>query len=896
MSRTLHEATNVPCAGIGDYPPQSAPTQASQGVPNFVDGSGPIFSMYLEMATEEDKKMVENWKADADGILIFTGLFSAAVASLISVSIQDVRPNSQDTSNFYLANIYQILSDPNRSNISSSLPASPPPFSPPNYSVWVNSLWFLSLVISLACALLATLLQRWARRYLKVTQSRYSPHKRAQIRAFFSEGVDKFLLPWAVETLPTLLHVSLFLFFAGLVVFLCNVDLTIFKSVLSWVSICTVLYGCITFMPIFRHDSPYHTPLSLPAWNIVTGIPFVTFRVLRWLTGFPCFSYGSLNRFLDLEGSSRKLLVQGMQKTAEETALNSPSDLVTRAFLWTFDSLDEDHELERFFSGLPGFRSSKVVDDPLPVLTEDQQRKLLRALIGLSDRTFSSDLLPEPVKNRRAVICTKALDPAEIPYAYQWILHRIVYGEHQFEGLRTAEFGLIVKSWADCQSGDKGTALVVRAILTSIVATAQRRNDSWFTLASNELGVQGSVLRDYASDGDSLSLAILTHVTRQQFSLFRDPSWLPFGYSVILQAASNFNVRDTSPKLQREFCALWNQIVLRAQNDNDQLMALLILGPIRNIYVALHHDTVSTPIRFSSSTTDHDHILFEPSSYPLCNVPGHHPDSTPHMDGGSTSTAFARILQHDHNNTALVPSFLASSPDMPPSSTRASVRVEGNFTDVPPLDNNISVLVSLRVDKSTTESRCIPSASPNPATIRATHGSIDTCAKATRLSTLDPSASNPPTKSKALTSPPDVVAVPRNAHRRTPSDGTDIPSSPSPTPVLDDRPLTESHSSMLAPTSSFASLARPTSAPDLSVIVEDGGNPKTGLRKDKDTRDPSPIRENENIMAIPDLPPQPRSPPSVTGVAISDPSLRSLDAKHTGDRPPHPSDSQYDIV
>ena len=27
--------------------------------------------MYLEMATEEDKNMAENWKADADGILIF---------------------------------------------------------------------------------------------------------------------------------------------------------------------------------------------------------------------------------------------------------------------------------------------------------------------------------------------------------------------------------------------------------------------------------------------------------------------------------------------------------------------------------------------------------------------------------------------------------------------------------------------------------------------------------------------------------------------------------------------------------------------------------------------------------------------------------------------------------
>ncbi|KAN0140347.1 hypothetical protein V8E53_001556, partial [Lactarius tabidus] len=221
------------------------------------------------MATEEDKKMAENWKADADGILIFTGLFSAAVASLISVSIQDVQRNPQDTSNFYLSNIYRTILEP---NISSSLPASPPPFSPPNYAVLVNTLWFLSLVISLTCALLATLLQQWARRYLKVAHTRHRPHKRARIRAFFAEGVENCFLPLAVEALPTLLHISLFLFFAGSVVFLWHVNLTIFKFVLSWVSICTALYGCITFIPIFRHDSPYLTPLSFLAWHIVTAI------------------------------------------------------------------------------------------------------------------------------------------------------------------------------------------------------------------------------------------------------------------------------------------------------------------------------------------------------------------------------------------------------------------------------------------------------------------------------------------------------------------------------------------------------------------------------------------------------------------------------------------------
>ena len=62
-----------PAAQIDDhqYPPKLVQNQASQGLSNFADGSGPIFSMYMEMATEEDKRMAENWKADADGILIF---------------------------------------------------------------------------------------------------------------------------------------------------------------------------------------------------------------------------------------------------------------------------------------------------------------------------------------------------------------------------------------------------------------------------------------------------------------------------------------------------------------------------------------------------------------------------------------------------------------------------------------------------------------------------------------------------------------------------------------------------------------------------------------------------------------------------------------------------------
>ena len=786
------------------------------------------------------------------------------------MSVQDIRPNPQDTSNFYLANIYQSIADPNRPNISSPLPASPPQFPPPNYAVWVNALWFMSLVISLTCALLATLLQQWARRYLKVTQPHYSLHKRARIRAFFAEGVEKSFLPIVVEALPTLVHVSLVLFFAGLAVFLCNVNLTIFKLALSWVSICTALYGCITFLPVFRNDSPYNTPFSSPAWHVVT---WISFAIIWWFTPSIRLLGGVFYyRFRLLKEIYRKMLVQGVQKTAEETALNLPSDIGARAFMWTFDSLDEDHELERFFSGLPGFRNSKVVDDPLPSLTSEQKKKLSTALVGLFDRTFLSDLVPEPVKYRRAIVCVKSLDLAEVPYATRQIVNRILFND-QCKVLRTAEFGNTVRGW-DNSSGTQGTAAAVRAVVTGIVARAQRQDNSWFILASDELGISEAVLRDYAMHGDSLSLAVLNHVIRQHFIHYRMRSWPKDEFWQVLEAASKFNVKDTSPELQDEFCSLWNQIVIKAQNDNDQWMAWYILGPIRNVYIALHQDTDSAPTRFSASTTDYDRILKEPSSYPSCSVPSHHPQSTPHIRDVFVPTDLARVAQHDHENIALTPSFLASSP-YTPSST--ALRLDENHRDMSPLDNT----------------------SPNPAFARATYGSIGTSAERMRLSTRNPSASNPPTP-MAPTSPPGAVAPQHIADRRASSNVLDVPSLPSLAPALDETHpadlqssiisiLTgselassspDNHPSLLVPTTPGPSRPRLFSAQILVPTAEGEGSAKPALHKERDSLDsPSAIREY--TMAAPDdLPQQSLSSSSITDVAIASPSWRSLGAEH----------------
>jgi hypothetical protein len=87
------------------------------------------------------------------------------------------------------------------------------------------------------------------------------------MRAFFAEGVEKMHIPWAVEGLPMLLHLSLFLFFGGLAIFLFNVDGEVFNYVICWIGLFLMVYGMIPVLPLIRQDSPYNSPLSTPAWR-----------------------------------------------------------------------------------------------------------------------------------------------------------------------------------------------------------------------------------------------------------------------------------------------------------------------------------------------------------------------------------------------------------------------------------------------------------------------------------------------------------------------------------------------------------------------------------------------------------------------------------------------------
>jgi Family of unknown function (DUF6535) len=274
---------------------------------------------------------------------------------LLVLSVPNLQQNSQATSNFYLAHIYQQLNG-SQPPIPSSLSNPIEPFTPPSSAVWVNGLWFLSLVISLTCALLSTLLLRWARRYLRVAYPNCSLHQKARIRAFYKNGVEKLRVPWMIEFLPTLLHISLFFFFSGLSVFLFSVNRGIFKVVTAWIVLCVILYAWLTVLPIYRKDSPYSAPLSAFFSFCLDGIQCLYFRLLQWLQQIdPCkFMHRGPGVVHLVDFFSRSLA-----KTANDFALNLDPKIDHDSLLWTLQSLDEDTDLEKFFERLPRLCDSR---------------------------------------------------------------------------------------------------------------------------------------------------------------------------------------------------------------------------------------------------------------------------------------------------------------------------------------------------------------------------------------------------------------------------------------------------------------------------------------------------------------------------------------------------------
>ena len=257
------------------------PTTAEQ------DSGNEIWDMYLDEVKEDDKRISDAWKEDSNGILVFvssnlltrpfvsmtsfkTGLFSATVGAFIIEFYKQLSPSSGIQTVIPLAN--------GNFTIVTSQPS--PPSAP---IIWVNAMWLISLVLSLTSALIATLLQQWARRYVEMPHRPSDPKNRARVRSFLFFGTKLYKMRFAVKLAPTLLHLSVYLFFTGLVVAFRTINKSVAIAVEVAVGVFGVAYITLSFLPCLDVRCPYRTPMSYFLWYPTHIILSFAALCSRWL-------------------------------------------------------------------------------------------------------------------------------------------------------------------------------------------------------------------------------------------------------------------------------------------------------------------------------------------------------------------------------------------------------------------------------------------------------------------------------------------------------------------------------------------------------------------------------------------------------------------------------------
>ena len=196
----------------------------------------------------------------------------------------------------------------------------------------------MALVFSLLAALLAILVQQWVRNYMHVFQRYGDPLKSSRLRQYLYEGCEKWNMPRVAEAVPGFLHVSLFLFFAGLGDSLLSINKKVALSTIVPIGVSGLLYIFTIFVPIIFPQSPYQNLFSGIFWHLIQ-----TSRGRRFRDRRP-------------DGKIKTVsanMAQGqMQLAMEETVARRGRDV--GATRWLINNLTEDAEMERFLSAIPG--------------------------------------------------------------------------------------------------------------------------------------------------------------------------------------------------------------------------------------------------------------------------------------------------------------------------------------------------------------------------------------------------------------------------------------------------------------------------------------------------------------------------------------------------------------
>ncbi|KAJ7869226.1 hypothetical protein B0H14DRAFT_2728344 [Mycena olivaceomarginata] len=378
--------------------------------PEHETAAAKLWAVYISEAEKYDKGLVESWKSDMQGMLIFAGLFSASLTAFLIESYKTLTYDSGDETVRLLAQIsHQLSATANGTTL--AIP-SELPFTAHDQ-----------------------------RSYLDASLAGH-PCPRVLVPYY---GLKRFKMHSVVDVIPLLLHASLLLFFAGLVAFLSPVNIAVMAVTATLLVLIAGVYALLTILPSLYADCPYRTPLSGACWNVIQTLKN-TWQCRNIIpdggsqaeptveTKAPAGSViGMMNEYSDEHTAGHCTPYGGLQgnftmkiKTPVEFMLEKAQEYSEQrikrdgqALIWTVKSLVDDAELEQLAEAIPdvlwgtdliwgNFKRRYVYDDHIRRLMEDPNiqvhHRICSLLLGCG-----SGLLTLEASKCRQILCYKSL-------------------------------------------------------------------------------------------------------------------------------------------------------------------------------------------------------------------------------------------------------------------------------------------------------------------------------------------------------------------------------------------------------------------------------------------------------------------------------------------------------
>ncbi|KAF5328262.1 hypothetical protein D9619_013373 [Psilocybe cf. subviscida] len=205
----------------------------------------------LKPLMQRDSKQCNAWKEEVQNILILAGLFSAVVTAFVIESYRTLQFDPNDQIISLLSRIADQMNTPNGDTSHTASSATISGFRPSPPHIRINILWFISLVLSLAVALIGIITLQWLREHQRYDDSMDVTQRFAIFNAR-SDGLKRWHVPQIFAGLPLLLQAALALFFFGLIEFLFTIRIDVAIPVAAAVAIPILFLGATTALPTFQ--------------------------------------------------------------------------------------------------------------------------------------------------------------------------------------------------------------------------------------------------------------------------------------------------------------------------------------------------------------------------------------------------------------------------------------------------------------------------------------------------------------------------------------------------------------------------------------------------------------------------------------------------------------------